>query len=244
MPKKTRSQFRSTRSRTAHSGSSAVSTLSMPTIPSYKLYQQISKCPLDRFEDCICDGNLQALIIEGNPPAEVLQQIWESLYDEFIDKMQDEEGRGLQGDVKELNILRTKINAVQTIVMFIEYLIGVKFIVNLDDLLEKLYKWTNMPITLDQRNKEQCLRTLNMLLAYTKTWYVEAEQLKLQINQSIANQENHGQMDHGYFDHMLVVLSVNNKFKVNRKETTVGEFIILVQALRKQIQEAKDFSSN
>ena len=157
--------------------------------------------------------------------------------------MQDEDGKYLTSLVHELNILRTDINAVETIVKFIEYLLDAKIKVNLDSLVTRLNKYTGFTITLNQHDIPACLATLQGVLSITKRWYVEAENIKMQINQSISMQENHGALDRDYFDHILVALSISQKFKVNRKETTVGEFVVMIQTLRKQ-KDNNEFSNN
>ena len=219
------------------------STPNPSTYPLFVLYRQISELPLDVFIDCICDGNYKGIIISGIPSVEDLQKAWDILYDEFIVKMQDEDGKYLTSLVHELNILRTDINAVETIVKFIEYLLGAKIKVNLDSLVTRLNKYTGFAMTLNQHDIPACLTVLQGVLSITKRWYVEAENIKMQINQTISMQENHGALDRDYFDYILVALSISQKFKVNRKETTVGEFVVMIQTLRKQ-KDNNEFSNN
>lgn len=158
--------------------------------------------------------------------------------------MQDEDGKYLQKLVHELNIIRTDINTVETIVKFLEFLLTAKIKVDIEALVNKLNKYTGLHIILDQANKDQCYSSLQAVLGISKLWYVESENIKQQINQSISVQDNHGALDRDYFDHILVTLSIAQKFKVNRKETTVGEFVVMVQSLRKSISDKTEFSNN
>lgn len=190
---------------------------------------------MDRLIDCIVDDNLKALVIEGLPPEDELKQAWETIYDDFIGKMQDDDGRFNASLVVELNLIRTNINAVETIVKFLEWLFSAGIEIDTADLSGKLAGYLGFPIQFNQSDKNQCTRVLQMALATTKRWYVDAEAIKLQINNSIAGQENHGKMDREYFDHLFVALSVSQRFKVNARETTAGEFIVMVQFLRKRI---------
>lgn len=212
--------------------------------PSYKLYRHISSLPLDRFIDCFCDRALHLLIIEGQAPQEDLEKAWEELYMDFIDKMQDDDGRAMQDQIREMNLLRVKINAVATLIDYIRWLLGCQIEVHLDTILTELNSWTGITIQLDQKDKTACHRTLDMVLAHVMTWKVEGEQMRQELERGTAGQEGFTKMDRDYFDSVLVALSIANKFKVNRKETTTGEFIVMVQALRRQIAEAKDFSKN
>src|SRR5579872_6826744 len=99
MPKKNR--YRSPFIRTPRpENSSSQNPDSPPASLSYKLYRRISDCPLDIFIDCHCDGRLEALVIEGEVPAEILQDSWGKMWDDFLDKMQDEDGTYLKDQVK------------------------------------------------------------------------------------------------------------------------------------------------
>lgn len=192
----------------------------------------------------MCDGKLEVLVIYGPATREVLESAWEKIYDEFIEKMQDADGQYVHDQIRDLNLLRTKINAVTTIVEYIRWLLTAQIEVDLDSILSELNTWSNLSVRLDQSDKAACERILEMVMAHVTTWKVEAEQMRIEMEKSTAGQEGHAKMDREYFDHLLVALSIANKFKVNRQETTVREFVIMVQALRNQIAQAKSFSQN
>lgn len=194
--------------------------------------------------DCKCDGRLEALIIEGEPESEILEAVWEKMHDEFIEKMQDEDGTYLRDQVRDRNLLLAKIDTVTTIVDYLRWLLTAKTEVYLDEILAELNTWSNLVIRLDQSDKVACNRSLDMVMAHVSNWKVEREQLRIEMEKSLSGQEGKEVMDREYFDQLLVALSIANKFKVNRKETTAGEFVIMYHALRKQISEAKDFSNN
>ena len=243
MPKKNKSRYRSIR--TPLPGNIITSNpLSLPDSPLYKLYRHISSLPLERFIDCFCDHSLQLLIQEGEVPQEELEKAWDALYSEFIDKMQDDDGRAMQGQIRDMNLLRTKINTVAMIIDYIRWLLGCQIEVNLDNILAELNTWTGLMIRLDQKDKTACHRTLDMVMAHVMTWKVEGEQMRQELERGTAGQEGFAKMDRDYFDQVLVALSIANKFKINRKETTTGEFVVMVQALRRQIAKAKEFSKN
>ena len=244
MQRKSKKQSPSIKPQTDPSISSNTKLPSPETTPSPVLYHTLSQVPLDILIDCLCDGQTEKLIISGSPTAKELQQAWDEIYDDFVFKMQDEDARYVSGLVRELNILRTNINIVETIVKFLEFLFTAPFTVTIDDLVEKLNKYTGEQFLFDQSDKKQCYRLLEVALASTKQWYVEAENIKLQINHSISNTENHGALDRDYFDHLLVALSIHQKFKVNRRETTGGEFVVMIQTLRKQKNSQEEFSNN
>lgn len=50
---------------------------------SYTLYDSCNKCPLRAYIEMVCNDNLRALVIGGNPPEEVLQEVRMALVAEF-----------------------------------------------------------------------------------------------------------------------------------------------------------------
>lgn len=243
MRKKNKSRYRSIK--TLPPGNINTSNpLTLPASPSYKLYRHISTLPLDRFIEIFCEGSIHLLIIDGQVEKDELQRVWEEIYSDFIDKMQDEDGQAMRAQIREMNLLRTKINTVGMIVDYIKWLLGARFHVELDEILAELNTWTGLSIRLDQSDKPGCYRTLDMVMAHVMTWKVEGEQMRQELERGTADQEGFSKMDREYFDSVLVALSIANKFQINRKETMTGEFVILVQALRRQIAEAKEFSKN
>jgi hypothetical protein len=215
-----------------------------PASPSYKLYRHISSLPLDRFIDIFCDKTVELLTIEGKPPGNELAQAWEAIYDDFIEKMQDDDGRAMQGQIRDMNLLRTKINTVATMIDYIRWLLGAQIHIDLDDIITELINWTGLPVELDQEDKTACHRTLDMVMAHVMTWKVEGEQMRQEMERTTADQKGMTRMDRDYFDSVLVAISIANKFKVNRKETTTGEFVVMVQTLRRQIADANQASKN
>lgn len=226
------------------SGTNTSNPPTLPASPSYKLYRHISTLPLDRFIECFCEGSLHLLIIEGEVEKDELARVWEEIYSDFIDKMQDEDGQAMRSQIREMNLLKTKINTVATIVDYIRWLLGARFEVELDEILAELNTWTGLSIRLDQKDKSGCFRTLDMVMAHVMTWKVEGEQMRQEVERGTAGEEGFSKMDREYFDSVCVAISIANKFQVNRKETMTGEFVILVQTLRRQIAEAKKFSEN
>jgi hypothetical protein len=243
MPKKNKYPFRSIKTRPPVN-SSLLKQDTLTVFPSCKLYRHISSIPLDIFIDIFCDKNVELLIIQGQTTQGELEKAWEGIYDDFIEKMQDDDGRAMQDQIRDMNLLRTKINTVATIIDYIRWLLGAQIRVDLDDILAELTEWTGLPVQLDQGDKTACHRTLDMVLAHVMTWKVEGEQMRQEMERSTADQDGMSKMDRDYFDSVIVALSIANKFKVNRKETMTGEFVVMVQALRRQIAEAKEFSKN
>lgn len=183
--------------------------------------------------------------MEGQADDADILPVWNELFREFIYKMKTEDGEYIERKVKEYNLLNAKIGAVTGIIRFVEWLLDVAVIdVDLSSFAKLLTEWTGLPISLSCKDKKQCLSVLEMVVAHTKRWWSEAEIIKGEIGTSVSGDDGKDKMDRDYFDHLIVTLSVYCKFHVNRKETTVGEFVVMVHQLRKQIDSLKTIHQN
>lgn len=54
-----------------------------PSGSSYTLYDTCDKCPLSVYIDLVCNDNLRALVLTGNPPEDVIQEAKMGLLSEF-----------------------------------------------------------------------------------------------------------------------------------------------------------------
>ena len=78
---------------------------SMTAQPSYKLHCDLSLM-MDKFILCITEQRYAVLIIEGEPPAEVLEEAWNHIYALYLDAIDDAETfyvLQLQMDIARLN---------------------------------------------------------------------------------------------------------------------------------------------
>ena len=85
-----------------------------PTVTtSLKLYQGIDTLPLLRYIDALVDGNLSALIIEGQPTEQQLLEAWNTISVQYADAMGDAESKQLVIVFKEVIGLTAKISCIE-----------------------------------------------------------------------------------------------------------------------------------
>lgn len=77
-----------------------------------KYHQHITTLPLERFIDCLVDGNLQALVIEGEVPNDVLNEAWEAIQHQYAETLGDGEQRLYLTMFKEVNHLTITLNQI------------------------------------------------------------------------------------------------------------------------------------
>lgn len=203
----------------------------------------MSELPLDALIRGICDDDYSGLIIEGKPPTDELKNCWLDLYDEYIEKIQDDDGRYIAERVKQRNLMLTQIQVVESIVSYVEYLLSASIHMDLSGLADKLTVWIGMPVQLDWNDKDLSISQLEMCMGYARSWYSTAENIKTEIGLA-TTEAGLKKMDRDYFDNLIIAISMTMNFKVNRKETTAGEFVVMVRTMRKMQEDLKDFSKN
>src|ERR1700759_2930293 len=91
-------------------GTPSSTSPSLQESPSWSVYRRLTSIPLDNLITCLCDDDLSALVIAGNPPAEVLAQACLDIHDEWVEGLQTEEYEDVKELTKEINLFTTKYN--------------------------------------------------------------------------------------------------------------------------------------
>jgi hypothetical protein len=169
--------------------------------PLWKFYSTIHQMPLDRFIDCMVDDNLHALIITGNPPEYELNKAWNSIRQDYADKMGDHEYSLYLQLFKEINVIDANINLVHKLVEVLRVAYVKEFADKLNSVLITNYQFdiTNLP---------EYDRLLD--LCYNKTGGLKIRLDMLLINFKAIQEKNAGKGNaptRDYFLSLLVTLS-------------------------------------
>lgn len=203
------------------------STLPLPPAsPSWNIYHRLSDIKLDRLITCLCDDDLSALIITGNPPADLLQDTWNEIHDDFNEKLQSDEYEDIKELNKEINLYTTKYNAIRTIVQLWQTMW------HMPEHEEVIEFCLGFPLELDLSDKVAYDQALEEALGYAARFFSEAEALRMQLPEPPAA-GTAKKVTREYFDGELVALSRFNKYKISKFDTTGGEFVAMVQDMRR-----------
>lgn len=211
----------------------------MPASTSWKLYLRITNLPLDKFITCLCDDDLSPLIIDGHPSEEALQEAWEAIHEEYLEKMQDDEYSDIAELTKEINLLETKFNLIQTIVKLLEFM-PFPFVIN--NIGPELDKTLGFPVPLDPEDEVSYAHTLEGALGHGKRYWSEAQSLRMQLPP--ADDAAPKKVTREHFDQVIVSLSRFNKYKIVKHETTVSEYAAMVQDMRRAVASASKVQNN
>ena len=85
----------------------------METTLEEKYYQSIHDLPLNKFIDCMVDGNLSALIISGFPQPELLAEAWDNILGEYSDIIGSQEQRMIFQLWKEVAVIKISVDQIR-----------------------------------------------------------------------------------------------------------------------------------
>lgn len=209
-----------------------------PASPSCKLYRSIHQLPLVNFITCICDNDLTALICEGTATAEQLAAAWEAIYTEYLEAIKDENSEYIDKLTRDYNLLHTKYNVIKLLVEALAY-------APVDYLIEQLKQWYELPVVLDRKDKSGFKKALALIGARNQRWLNDALQIKQQIIHLLPEQKEDVKITRTWFDEHIVALSKFSKYHINKNETTVSEFVIMVKDMKATAKAAlNEYSKN
>jgi len=199
-------------------------SLSPKTTLSETLYHTISDLPLDRFVTCVCDGDLSALIITGAPTEIELQAAWETIYEQYIDALKDKDQMYILKLTKQINALEFDIKLIQLCIKRLS-------VEHSPEVLSQLKKVISVPGKFNPEDAEQYAKDLSVAITRSKSLILDIENKKGELSR-ITPKNASEKMDRGSFDGLIVKISKYMHFRVDKKQTTVSEFVQMVVDMR------------
>lgn len=195
---------------------------------SCQLYHDCSKLPLDRFIDCLVDGDLQQLIISGAPTDSQLQEAWDKLYVEYCNLSQDGSYNETFEVMKVINDLRAKITIVDSIIEHLKIYYD-------KQLIEILNTFALRCNIIESDKGEVLINKLNLVVARMKKWFPQLSQKEKQLEE--LRKKNTGKIDRSYFDDCLEAMSEAKGYQVEASKITVSRFCRSLVKMNEQAQK-------
>lgn len=200
------------------------------------LYQDCHALTLDRFIDCLCDGDLQRLVREGNPDIASLADHWQKIFYEYIDHCGKDEYNAILSLTKEINTLNGRI-------VLLEGFISIQqaaFEANMglwQDGVDVLRKQGLRPKFADDGSNWQS--EMDSLRQRNKLLIVELDQAQKKLSEiQSANQDKPG-ITKAYFDDQLMVLSEIRGYAVRAQDISVYQFVQMIKRASKDAEKQK-----
>lgn len=199
---------------------------------SVKLYDSASTLTLDRFISCAVDGNLKQLQI--NPLDEFLEEylitIWESIYEQFLDGMENREGIHVYKLHGKINYLNFTYKLIHLCVKYLQMAYDPEIL----DLLKPHIRVTGQ---FNPDDKPSYFQDLQVILNRAQRMLLDIENKKAELAVIEKRQKPAEKATRKQFDQLIAQVSIYAKFHIDKKIVTVSEFIEYYVA-RKQNYEA------
>jgi hypothetical protein len=201
------------------------------------VYDSIHVLTLDRFIDCVCDSNLQVLIVPGKKATiEQLKQAWRNIYEQYSDSVQDSDQKYAIKLSRDVNLLATKLNLINVIVERLE-------LQHNPEILLELKKLLNLPGKFDPEDTLQYRKDLKMAVSLSKQFFIKLKSKEAEL-QNLLPVAQIGGVDRAHFDNLIIQLSKYLKFQINRRQMVTSEFVGMITEMRKdfeiQLKNAKN----
>jgi hypothetical protein len=181
---------------------------------------------LDKFIECLCNDNLEALVISGNPPKEVLQATWDDLHLKYVEIIGGEDVQDRIKLIKEIAILTFNIER-------IEALLEVLAVAPTEGLFNQLY---NLDYTLPQLpyNQDSIQILTKRITAFMKRDVVEIKELTARINEGSGESKKQTEAD---FYNMIAEIGDAFKIVLKEQETSVMTFAVYLNKYRVKVEQ-------
>lgn len=177
---------------------------------SSKWYLSITDLPLNKYIECVVDGNLSALIISGYPTQEQLEAAWLDIAEQYADAMGDAEHRMYIKLYKELVYLNIEYKQILSLIEVLTIVVYKPFEQKLNELL-----FTNFSFT---ANREKELDTCFRL---SKSTLLKIDMKKAQLDGLKEKGDDTDKTPtREYFQSILITLSDYSKYPVQETITT------------------------
>lgn len=190
----------------------------MQTAVDIAYHQALDELPLNKFIECIVDGNLAALIISGIPAEDQLKTAWENISQQYIERIGTSEYKMYIALYKEINTLKISLNQINIIAQREAEGIepGILRLYYVEKLAQELNSLLRTNCKFNYADAKSYHAELDKCIRRSKSIKIQLD-LKLLTFDAIEkkNKGKKGQkMDREYFTSILVTLSDHAKYHI------------------------------
>jgi hypothetical protein len=200
-----------------------------------KLFDSTSLLTLDRFIKCACDNDLNQLKVNPSDsiPEITLRQLWETLFEQFLDGVQDTEGTHKTKLIGKINNLKFTYELIQLAAKFLEQAFH-------PDIIITLSKHIRVSGNFNWDNREEYLHDIQVLLNWAQGIQIdiltkEKEYEMLQAGAKVGEKTTRKQ-----FDQLITAVSIYAKFHIDKRIVTVSEFIEYYTSRRESFEAMEE----
>lgn len=198
-----------------------------------RLYTYITDLPLNRYIDCVVDGNLAALIIKGMPAEEDLQQAWFGIQQQYADVIGDAEHKFYISLLSEVSHLSALYAAIQNGLNILEKIWFPPLVLQINKALGSNFKF-------DHEDPISYISDIRKATSRSKGIKLKLD-LKLAHFESIRNRHE-GKIEkptREYFQSILITLSDFSKYPIESTRITTFEFADRIRRFNTYCEKVK-----
>lgn len=192
------------------------------------LYRGCSTLPMENFIQCLCDNNLQALIIDGSATERKLQETWIVILAEYYDIKGDSEGIEHWHLTRDVMRLQNHLFLLEQCVEFLKHRWS-------ESIAESVNK---LGYLFRPASKENYTDDLNRVVNKAKTKYIQLQQLIKQLEEQIKKIVDK-KPTRDYFDNMLIHIEEMQKVSYTFETLVVQKFVHLERKYWHQVELLK-----
>jgi len=192
------------------------------------IYKTCSDLPLIRFIRCICDDDLKQLIIEGDATDDELKEVWQAIYQEYIElsgTTATDYQTTITAEISQLFFKHTAI--VEAVELSRKY--------RYDEIIAMLKK-EGYNFQFNHNDLPSYHKDLDRVLNRAKTLLVQREQKEAQLARLQEGQKG-DRITRVHFDNRLNALSIHYKHHINEHEITVSRYVGLLNQYFKDCEK-------
>lgn len=218
----------------ARSGNTTAPIMPLPlvSITAGMLFDSTASLSLDRFIKCSVFGDLNQLKVNAadNIPEITLKQIWDSIYEQFVDGIQDKEGIEKTRIMGKINHLKFTYELIQLSAKFLETAFH-------PEIIQVLSKHIRVTGNFNPDNIIEYRRDIQILLNRAQGIQADIQSMEAGLRMVKMGDNVTPKSTLKQFDQLVAQVSIYAKFHVDKKLVSVGEFIEYYSSMRNS-QEA------
>lgn len=200
-----------------------------------KVHNNIVDLPLRKYVEALVDKNLHALVIEGDPTREELEQAWQDVQSQYGDAMGDMEHKVYLKILKDVTILDADYKLIHLYVELLEKMYIQQVAIELNKLLKSSF-------VLDPKDPVKYRKELQSALNQSKSLKIKLDMKNIEFESIRTKYETDGvKPSKEYFQSILITLTDHSKVPLN-DNMSVYEFCERMRRLNQYVdQQTKQF---
>lgn len=179
---------------------------------------------MDKFIDCLVNGNMKCLVVSGEPTDEEIQSAWEQIWDEYCILLNQPNYKIILKTLQNIVLYESKLIA-------IDYCMIVLSRQHSEPCIEILKKF-GFNYSFDFNDKEQFEKDLKNVKSISKVTLIKLKGERKNYEIQIKKSESKA-IKESDFDKTFISLSKFMGYKVNATDTTVSEYCSMISMINK-----------